>query len=408
MNDEPVENALVCALKQDEVYEAGYTDSNGNVQLNINTLTGGELYLTVSAHNAIPYLTTLSVQSSCCVSMILDSSIYSCNSIVNISLWDSDLNNNPEAVESAIVLVSSQSEPEPESVTLTETGPNTGNFTGSIQLSNTQSGPGYLLVSHQDTITVSYNDECEGEPRVVSETATTDCEGPIISNVQIQNISTNSATITWQTDENSDSIVFYGPGIPPAYQASSSEMTTSHSITLEDLTPCTIYFVAVCSTDQFQNQTIDNNSNQYYTFTTHEMVYLMQETMDTKPPWTIYGGDWQYGEPLGQEGDPSSGYTGTNVYGFNLAGAYFNDCEEFTLTTNPIDCSNTYTVILTFYRWLGVQASPHDYARVKVSTDGVNFTTIWENPNSNVVDTEWQFQQFDISQYAAGQSTVYI
>src|SRR3972149_8521856 len=49
--------------------------------------------------------------------------------------------------------------------------------------------------------------------------------------------------------------------------------------------------------------------------------------LDTNPGWSV-SGQWAFGQPTGQGGvahpnpDPSSGYTGSNVYGVNLNGDY--------------------------------------------------------------------------------------
>ncbi|MCK4257074.1 T9SS type A sorting domain-containing protein [candidate division WOR-3 bacterium] len=51
-NDIPIEDALVCLMKEDEVYEAGYTNANGQVILNIpETTTSGDIVYTVTAQD---------------------------------------------------------------------------------------------------------------------------------------------------------------------------------------------------------------------------------------------------------------------------------------------------------------------------------------------------------------------
>lgn len=129
--------------------------------------------------------------------------------------------------------------------------------------------------------------------------------------------------------------------------------------------------------------------------------------MDVDPGWTAQG-QWQYGVPLGQQGDPSSGHTGSHVYGYNLAGTYPPSLPETHLTTAAIDCSNLSEVQLKFRRWLCIEPSYWDHAYVRVSNDGVNWMTIWQNPTSTIVDQQWVEQEFDISAVAAGQSTVYV
>ena len=67
--------------------------------------------------------------------------------------------------------------------------------------------------------------------------------------------------------------------------------------------------------------------------------------MDTNPGWTTTG-DWAWGVPLGQGGiyqedgqggpDPTSGHTGTHVYGYNLSGNYDPDLPEMHLPPGPL------------------------------------------------------------------------
>jgi hypothetical protein len=54
-NLEPVPGALVCVMKGEEVYQRGLTDSRGQVDLNISPSSVGPLYVTVTAHNFMPY-----------------------------------------------------------------------------------------------------------------------------------------------------------------------------------------------------------------------------------------------------------------------------------------------------------------------------------------------------------------
>lgn len=135
--------------------------------------------------------------------------------------------------------------------------------------------------------------------------------------------------------------------------------------------------------------------------------------LSTNPGWTISGGQWAWGTPTGGGGeyggpDPAAGHTGTTVYGYNLNGDYADDIPEYHLTTTAINCSNLAQVSLKFWRWLGVEQSDYDHAYVRVSNDGVNWTTIWENPASATEDSAWSQQSFDISALADGRATVYI
>ena len=133
--------------------------------------------------------------------------------------------------------------------------------------------------------------------------------------------------------------------------------------------------------------------------------------MDTNPGWTTEG-DWAFGQPTGggtHNLDPTSGYTGDNVYGYNLAGDYARNIPVYALTTAALDCSNLTAVELRFRRWLGVEDGEFDQASIQVSADGSQWTTIWENPvDSAISESAWSLQTYDISAVADEQQTVYI
>ena len=133
--------------------------------------------------------------------------------------------------------------------------------------------------------------------------------------------------------------------------------------------------------------------------------------LNDDPGWTV-DGDWALGEPAGSGGeygsrDPTDGFTGHRVYGYNLSGDYPNEMAEKHLTTTAIDCSFLAQVTLRFWRWLGVESSEYDHAYVKFSTDGQSWSTVWQN-TSEIADDTWTPQEFDISAIADGEPTVYV
>jgi hypothetical protein len=60
-----------------------------------------------------------------------------------------------------------------------------------------------------------------------------------------------------------------------------------------------------------------------------------------------------------------------------------------------------------FWRWLGVEDPDFDHAYVRVSPDGINWTTAWENPEQ-IIDDSWHEMNLDISAVADDQETVYL
>ena len=57
----PIEDALVCVYKENEVYEYGWTDASGQVTFSINPQTLGTMFVTVTPHNFLPYEGTCEV-----------------------------------------------------------------------------------------------------------------------------------------------------------------------------------------------------------------------------------------------------------------------------------------------------------------------------------------------------------
>ncbi|MBN2448511.1 MAG: choice-of-anchor J domain-containing protein [Phycisphaerae bacterium] len=149
----------------------------------------------------------------------------------------------------------------------------------------------------------------------------------------------------------------------------------------------------------------------FYEVTAAPIVALLNEPLDSDPGWTVQT-QWAFGQPTGGGGeyggpDPTSGYTGLNVYGYNLAGDYANSLTEKHLTTTAIDCTGATGVTLSFWRWLGVEQPSYDHAYVRVSNNGSTWTTVWTN-TAEVTDSSWTFQEFDISAVADNQANVMI
>lgn len=131
---------------------------------------------------------------------------------------------------------------------------------------------------------------------------------------------------------------------------------------------------------------------------------------DLTPNWSMTG-DWDFGQPAGagsNGGDPASGFTGLNVLGYNLAGDYDNQMPAETVTSDAIDLSGVVQSSIGFQRWLGVESSTYDQASFEISTDGSNWTPIWQHAGASFNDGAWVPQSFDISALADNQPSVYL
>ncbi|MBG83191.1 MAG: hypothetical protein CMJ40_01445 [Phycisphaerae bacterium] len=144
-------------------------------------------------------------------------------------------------------------------------------------------------------------------------------------------------------------------------------------------------------------------------------VAIYSYDLATNPGWDMQG-QWAWGQPTGGGGnsygnpDPTSGADGSlNVCGVNLNGDYSTTPGgPYSLTTTAIDCSDLTDTGLKFQRWLNQDYQPYATATVEVSNDGSSWTSLWNNGSSEVADSSWSLQEFDISSVADGQPTVYV
>jgi subtilisin-like proprotein convertase family protein len=136
-------------------------------------------------------------------------------------------------------------------------------------------------------------------------------------------------------------------------------------------------------------------------------VVFLSEPLDSNPGWATEG-QWAFGVPTGAGGDPTSGNTGSNVYGYNLAGQYPNGMPVYHLVSTPFDCRGFTGVRVSFFRRLGIESATYDKASFSVSTDAKTWTTVWNHTGGTINDTTWTRVSYNISAVADGQQYVYL
>ncbi|MFQ5463851.1 MAG: S8 family serine peptidase, partial [Phycisphaerae bacterium] len=223
----------------------------------------------------------LLVQCSTIGSTSMDRPLYACDSLATLRVVDCDLNTSDQTVETVDVLITSDSEPAGETVTLIESAPETATFSAAIALS-TVDAPGDLLVLDGDQITLTYVDADDGFGNTnvpVHATAFSDCQAPIIFNVTESAVEAFSATITFDTDEPTTGTVSYGIACGVANgSASSGQPDTAHAVQLSGLTENTTYFYWVDAEDPAGNPASDDNGGACYSFATPDIPdYFTEE-----------------------------------------------------------------------------------------------------------------------------------
>jgi hypothetical protein len=204
----------------------------------------------------------------------LNRASYGCSGTpIEVVVGDRDLNTNPGVQQTVTVQLWSTTEGVAEDLVLTEESTNSMIFRGTITTSTAPPvhGDGFLSIAAGDTITTRYVDalDCNGATNVTyTTTAATDCIAPVISGVGLSGVTDTAATVTWTTDELSDSAVKWGQTTPPGLTTTGNTNTTSHQVQLGGLQQCTVYYYDVRSTDGAGNLTVDNSGGQYYHFET--------------------------------------------------------------------------------------------------------------------------------------------
>ncbi len=237
----PVERALVHVFREGDTDGAGYTDAQGQVTLDFAPETPGDIEVLVTAFDAVPWTGTVSVVITGCGIVKVQPTVLRCDQSLAVTLWDADLNHNAALQEQALVTAQKQGGPA-EVVSLTETAPDSSQFTGTLD--PVAAG---LAPSHGAVLTVRYQDsDCEGTSTVAEAQALWDCQPPLITNIEVLDVTSSSARIRWRTDEPAAGRVLLGPG---GQEIPAPGFGLDHEVTLKDLTPSTHYVYRIEAVD---------------------------------------------------------------------------------------------------------------------------------------------------------------
>ncbi len=153
-----------------------------------------------------------------------------------------------------------------------------------------------------------------------------------------------------------------------------------------------------------------------FTFMVGDRVVFFSDDFSFDQGWTGYGGsgEWSRGPAVGGSGsdgsggpDPDYDHTTTGdeyVLGNDLtsgSGGDYNSglSSTYWITSPYFDCSDITGVQMRFYRWLGVEDDSYDHAYLQVY-NGTSWVTIYENGSSDINESAWSEQFYDVSLYA--------
>lgn len=261
----------------------------------------------------------------------VDRSHYTIPDLVTIEVADADL----AGAGQCTVNCSSDSAASPVTVTLSETT-RRGLFRGFISTAplSSAAGAGTLRTSNGESIRVEYFDE--SAQGTVATTALIDTVAPVISNRDLVP-DYEDATVTWDTSEESDALVEFGPSVLLGRTAYSAELDVTHELRITGLLPEQQYYYRIVSRDPAGNVAVDDNNGQLYTFTTLTPV---------RPPfadhfdagggsWSVFTGEdsqsaWTLGVP--NNGWETEAASPPNAWGSSLNGENLDTIDTFLIS----------------------------------------------------------------------------
>jgi len=194
-----------------------------------------------------------------------DRAEYGVAGTAQVRLYDPDLNFDPFAAEPATLVLTSPQEPGGEPVNLLEDGNDTGVFVGTLPLGTLPGIPGELQVAAGATIIATYTDASPPGPR--SATALIDGVLPVLRNIAVVP-GVDSAWIVWETSEPTDAQVSFGTTTALGTDVTVPTPTDTHRVELRPLSPDTLYYFDVRSTDSAGQAVLDDRGGMHFTFHT--------------------------------------------------------------------------------------------------------------------------------------------
>lgn len=241
--------------------------------------TAGDWTISVCARNVPygpqPFSIVVTYSASGLTGFVsVDKPVYRANDFVvdtvRVRVEDTNYGSAGTVDQVMVVINSSLTETQPETLYCTELGANAYVFEGEIPLlfHKPVHGDNRISVCQDDTINVAYTD---ASPSFVSTTwAGVDSRYFLISDVHCEYIEANSAEVCWTTNDNANSTVHYGTNPSNLNQTVSLDtpFVIPHRVRVGALTEKTVYYYDVESRDFRGNSVRDDNGGQHYTFST--------------------------------------------------------------------------------------------------------------------------------------------
>jgi hypothetical protein len=343
--------AMVGVTQDGVLLGAGLTDPTGTAVFPIDApLPGSDLLVRVTAHNHLPTDAVTMVAAGSDGVVVLDGTIYRCDSVVTIDVFDEDLEGEPPF---NVDLSSPSGGSVP--VQVSSVGVGIVQYRGTALLGTE------LVVSHGEVLTVTYDDANtgSGSPGVKTDTAVLDCAGPVISDLGVFDVGADSAVVRWNTDESGDSWAQISPG---GMVVSDAGFAVEHELIFSSLQPCAVYTITVASADALGNSTV---SAPTLPFETYMQSIALDDDVESGPGgWTVdtvvnpgTGTNWSIVTDAGTSSPTHAWFTSDE-----------DDIKDDRLESGPITLGGG-SPVLTFWHHFATE-SGYDGGVLEVSTDG--------------------------------------
>jgi phosphodiesterase/alkaline phosphatase D-like protein len=151
-----------------------------------------------------------------------------------------------------------------------------------------------------------------------------------ISAVQVTNVASTSALVTWQTNNAANSRVDYGTTTSYGSVVTDAASVTGHSLTLPGLIPSTTYHYAVTSLDAFTQSAVSTDA----TFTTTGSA----PNMISNPGFESGAAGWGLAASASIDTVPSDAHSGSGSLKLAATATWQGNWQSFAVTPG-----NTYT-----------------------------------------------------------------
>jgi hypothetical protein len=332
----------------------------------------------------------------------LDGTAYTLPSKVTVEVADSDF-----AGQGALpVRMYSTTAPEGTPLTLHETS-RSGLFRGFITLVSATNAPAEntLRAVNEDSVWAEYFDASGNI--LIQSSALVDTVAPSITAVTVEP-DYQEATFTWDTSKETDALIQFGESKFLGRTAYSTELASSHELTIYGLVPDRLYYYQVVSRDAAGNVAVDDNLGQLYTFRTLiPKIAPWTDSMDSGgDDWTVLIDENGYSQTTWTLGVPNNGieteaHSPPNAWGSCLDGAIIDTADAY-LISPAIELTSGKIATLSFWHSYDFSVLSdmdiYEYGQIHITTNnGASWIQLAEYSDDS--SGGWQQEELDLTPY---------